>query len=156
MKHSYVSGFNYYDQTLVIIRGLPGSGKSTLANKLNEQNDYVHIETDMWWYRNANKEYKFDFEKLNHAHRWAQQTVEAFLASERSVIISNTNLTFKDIQPYVHFAHLIGASIDVYSMDRDVNYGSIHGVPKEVMERMYNKMEDHDIIVEKIRAYKST
>ena len=152
MKHSVVNGI--FTQSLIIIRGLPGSGKSTLAASLNKQRDYIHIEADMWWHRNAECEYKFDFEQLSYAHRWAQQSVEAFLADGNNVMVSNTNLLFKEAKPYVHFAKLIGATIEVYTMDKDINYGNIHTVPEEVMNRMYNKMVDHDIFMEQVIAYR--
>jgi predicted kinase len=154
MKHSELTGCNY-EQSLIIIRGLPGSGKSTLASKLLQQKPgAIHIETDMWWYRNADKEYRFNMELLNQAHRWAQQTAEAFMSADKEVIVSNTNLTFKEAKPYIHFASLLGINIQVYTTDRDVNYGNIHGVPKEVMERMYHKMESHETFMDKVYGYR--
>lgn len=135
---------------LVIMRGLPGSGKSTFARNLT---DIIVIEADMWWYRNPQRDYQFDMTLLSRAHRWARQTVEAFLANGQGVAIANTNLTFSEAKDYVGFAKALGCPITVYTMDRDVNYGSLHNVPKEVMERMYKKMESHETFMEKARAY---
>lgn len=148
METSYILGT--IDTDLVIVRGLPGSGKSTYAKTFE---DTIIIEADMWWYRNKNLEYQFDIEKLHEAHRWALQTVEALLASGQDVAIVNTNLAFKEAKGYIKFAKSIGCNIRVHTTNKEVNYGSIHGVPSEVMNRMYNKMEDHSTFVEKIREY---
>jgi predicted kinase len=139
--------------TLVIVRGLPGSGKSTLARDFKADESLL-IEADMYWYRNPERTYNFEMEHLSRAHRWCLQTAEAFLVQDRDVVVANTNLTFADAKPYVDFAKRLGTTnIVVYSTLKEVNYGSIHNVPAEVMERMYNKMESHDSFMEKLRAY---
>ena len=152
MKESTLTGINY-EQSLVIIRGLPGSGKSPLARKLNLHRQYIHVEADMWWHRNEARTYDFNRELLPHAHRWSKQTVESFLAVGHDVIVSNTNLTFKEAQDYVHFAKLLYLNIVVYTMDLDVNYGSVHGVPEDVLKAMRGRMESHETFMEKVRAY---
>lgn len=152
MKETEIVGTNY-EQTLVIIRGLPGSGKSTLATKLNKDRQYIHVESDMWWHRNEERKYDFARDNLQYAHRWCRQTVESFLAVGKDVIVSNTNLTFKEAKDYVHFAKLLDINIRVYTMDRGINYGSIHDVPGEVLVAMYDRMEDHVKFMEKVREY---
>jgi predicted kinase len=148
MKYSVIPGSG--DAELIVVRGLPGSGKSSFAKTLT---DTLVIESDMWWYRNPQLEYQFDFDLLSRAHRWALQSAEAFLADGRCVAVANTNLTFREAKGYVAFAKAIGCPISVYTMDKGVNYGSIHGVPKEVMVRMHNKMESHEVFMEKAIAY---
>lgn len=141
-------------RTLIIIRGLPGAGKSTLASVLmNDTKRYVHLETDMYWYRNPNREYNFVFEELNRAHRWCLQTAEAFMANGLNIIQSNTNLVYSEVKNYVEFAKACEMHIMVYTLNKDKNFGSIHNVPKEVMDRMYNKMESHETFMEKLRAH---
>lgn len=135
---------------LIIVRGLPGSGKSTFARNLT---DIMVVEADMWWYRNPKLEYQFDMELLRRAHRWSLQTAEAFLANGQGVAVANTNLTFKEAKDYIGFAKAIGVPITVYTMDREVNHGSIHNVPSDVMKRMYDRMETHEIFMEKVSAY---
>jgi len=154
-EFDYISG-NTNSQSLILIRGLPGSGKTTLAKQLIfNGKGAIHLETDMYWYRNPGRTYNFVFEELSRAHRWCLQTAEAFMANGLSVIQSNTNLVYSEVKNYVEFAKDMGMHIIVYSKDKDTNYGSIHNVPKEVMERMYNKMESHDVFMEKLRAHYS-
>jgi predicted kinase len=154
VKTDLLNGDIGNDLMLAIIRGLPGSGKSTIAKRLYGHNHQtVILETDMYWYRNADRKYEFEFEHLNRAHRWCLQTAEAFLAQDRNVVIANTNLTFSEVKHYVDFAKRLGAHIFVHTLSKDINHGSIHGVPPEVMERMYNKIEEHELFMEKVRAH---
>lgn len=146
-KYGYIVGKKGAGD-LIIVRGLPGSGKSTLARSLV---DTIVIESDMWWYRNPQLEYQFDFELLNRAHRWALQTAEAFLADGQCVCVANTNLTFQEAKRYIGFAKALDCPISIHTMEN--NFGSIHGVPEEVMERMRAKMETHEIFMEKALAY---
>lgn len=143
------------DGCLILIRGIPGSGKSTLAKDLARANRCIHIEADMYWYRNADRSYNFEFENLSRAHRWCLQTAEAFLAQDETVIVSNTNLSYQDAKPYIRFAKLLNKDIAVFSM-LDNGYGSIHGVPEDVMAKMRARYEPHEEFMEKVIAYRPT
>lgn len=123
------------DNMLVIIRGLPGSGKSTLAR--NEFYTYVHLEADM--YHMVAGEYKFVGDRVHLAHKWCQETCRIFLNSGLSVVVSNTFTTLKEIQPYADMAQELGIPMHVYRMTE--NYGSIHNVPVDVIEKMKNRFQ---------------
>lgn len=122
---------------LRLIRGLPGSGKSTFARGTG----LLHYEADMFFIQ-PDGEYKFNPGLIKQAHEWCQNSVRCALYARRSVIVSNTFTTLKEMQPYIEFAKKCEADLKVYRMTG--NYGSIHNVPDETIERMRNRFEDYE------------
>lgn len=133
--------------TLTLIRGLPGSGKSTHARSLIDGWHFaysahrpqvpIHLEADMYFTRNG--EYKFDGDMLKYAHSACLDACDALLALNRSVIVSNTFTTIKELQPYVHLME--GEEEHLRIIEMKGSYGSIHNVPEEAMQRMRNRWE---------------
>lgn len=133
---------------LIIIRGIPGSGKTTYAKKLQEllKTDPVHLESDMFFMKDG--EYCFDFKFLGDAHKWCQSTAALSLFNGIDVIVSNTFIKYKEIKPYYEMALKYNADFEIFNMAG--NYGSVHGVPEEVMERMksnFNPITTKEYIV---------
>ena len=123
---------------LIIVRGLPGSGKSTFAQTFPFT---VHLEADMFFLNDVG-EYKFDSQLLGRAHTWCQETTKILLRSGNSVIVSNTFTTMKEINPYLDIAKNIkGCTVEVYRTTK--NYGSVHNVPKEAIQRMADRFVDY-------------
>lgn len=120
---------------LTIIRGLPGSGKSTLAKKI----DAIHFEADMYFV-NYKGEYKFNPSKIKLAHKWCQKEVELTLAGGESVVVSNTFTQRWEMQPYLDMAKKLGAEVEAIKCTGD--YGNIHGVPEDAIQRMRDRWED--------------
>lgn len=127
--------------TLVLIRGLPGSGKSTLAKRYVSY-DSVHLEADMYMMQGRGREqkYVFDKSKLGAAHSWCQDTTRIFLQNNYDVYVSNTFTTLKEIAPYQQIAREVGATMDIWRLTTD--FGSIHNVPEETIQRMKDRFED--------------
>jgi adenylate kinase family enzyme len=126
---------------LILIRGLPGSGKSTLAKKImNDSSMYnvqfVHLEADMYFINNG--VYTFDREKIHEAHRWCFRSAEILLDNGQNVIVSNTFTTLKEIQPYID---LEKNKEDLRIIHCDKNYGNIHNVPDETLQKMKDRFE---------------
>ncbi len=119
---------------LYIIRGLPGSGKSTLA-KMMLVNGLIdaYFEADMYFMENG--EYKFEPTKLHLAHKWCLNEVHAALLNHKNVAVSNTFVTKKEMRPYT----ILGFETEIIECTE--NYGSIHNVPQETIERMKAKWE---------------
>lgn len=119
---------------LTLIRGLPGSGKSTLARKLAMETGAMHLETDMFF--EVNGEYVFDHTKLKEAHEWCQAVCKAALDMGRKVIVSNTFV--KKWEMVAYLTMYPEATIMVATGD----YGNVHSVPVEVLERMRASWEE--------------
>lgn len=119
---------------LIIIRGLPGSGKSTLANLFCINNkDMIHLEADQY-FLTPDGEYQYDFNLIGRAHNWCQSSTAEYLSNGRSVVVSNTFTTGKELRPYFEIALDNKILPDVILMQND--YGNIHNVPPEVLEKM--------------------
>ena len=127
---------------LVLIRGIPGSGKSTTARKMKEKNpEYVHIEADMFFMRYG--EYRFQPERLREAHAWCQSYAEIELKLGRTVIVSNTFTTIKELRPYFEIARRVLGKYPVVHTCHG-KFENVHGVPPEKIKQMSDRFA-HDI-----------
>lgn len=150
--------------TLYLIRGLPGSGKSTLAKRLVGRDSF--FEADQYFTDPVTGDYKFDPFKLRIAHQdCLLQTIDAMrsryreeffgetdrdgndvyrnvLHDLRPVAVSNTFSQIWEMEPYMdlvkreEFADWVVCVIECQN-----NFGSVHGVPTEAIERMRNRWE---------------
>jgi predicted kinase len=123
---------------LIIIRGLPGSGKTTLASVIATDNNFEHYEADMFFI-DVNGKYKFDRSNIRQAHEWCQTSTKHALAEGKSVIVSNTFTTVKELKPYFQMAKTVGITPTVYICQND--WGSIHGVPEDTMIAMKSRFQ---------------
>ena len=130
---------------MIIVRGVPGSGKSTYAKKLYDSltssgHKVKHFESDSFWI-NAYGEYNFNPMLLDTAHRTCFNNTFFALAGDADfVIVSNTFTREGDLMEYIDKARKLGIHVTVYRMDN--NFGSIHGVPEETMEKMRRNFFD--------------
>lgn len=128
---------------LVLIRGIPGSGKSTFAKYLQTDvylNRAIHLEADMY-FTDYDGSYHWDVKKIKEAHSWCQNTAEIMMNQHINVIVSNTFTKIWEMQSYINYARMIGIEYIVYRMTS--NYGSIHNVPEDVIDRMKISFEDY-------------
>lgn len=133
---------------LIFVRGLPGSGKSTFArNMIANDSNMVKFEADDSFY-DDNGNYNFDPSKLWAAHKICQHWVKVNLADGKDVIVSNTSTVFKEIENYVIYAKRNEHPIEVHTMLTE--YGSIHNVPEETMQKMRDRFQSHEYILERI------
>jgi predicted kinase len=125
--------------SMILIRGLPGSGKSTIARALWQSNSNMrHFEADMYHMKNG--VYIFDTDKIKEAHKWCQDSTAEALSEGDSVVVSNTFTQMWEMKPYIDLANKFGASLQI--IECRGNFGNIHGVPKEVIEKMKNRWEE--------------
>ena len=130
---------------LVLIRGLPGSGKSTMAKKF-AASGYEHFEADQY-FENEDGSYAFDRRGLHRAHHQCLTKASWCLADGKPCVVSNTFTTFEEIEPYLQAAEAAGARVFIYECDDD--FGSIHDVPRTVIENMRKRWEPLDSISRK-------
>ncbi len=131
------------NQKMILIRGVPGSGKSTLAKMLVDQDaDLVHCEADMFMV-NKKGRYTYDPTRLKEVHAKCFDMAEDALKDGKSVVVSNTFVRMWEIKPYLSLATRYGAQVEVVALNG--GFESIHGVPKDVINRMIQSWEDLDI-----------
>lgn len=120
--------------TLILIRGLPGSGKSTMARQYHA----LHLEADMYHVKDG--KYLFDGSKTKLSHEWCQKTCFDAMDNGMDVVVSNTFTQKWEMQPYFDYAKKTGHELVVITTTGA--YGSIHGVPAEVVEKMSKRWEE--------------
>jgi len=120
---------------LVLIRGLPGSGKSTLAKSLCDGNS-TYYEADMYFV-DADGNYNYDQSWISAAHSWCQHVTHIRLHNGYNTIVSNTFTTIKELRPYFELALKYGILPTVILCQNQ--FGNIHDVPQEALDRMKNR-----------------
>lgn len=130
---------------LIVFRGLPGAGKSTMARRM--QRHYIDTglttalyEADMYFI-DKDGNYKFDGRMLPHAHAWCRNRVLDALGNCDVVIVANTNLSFDEMNDWKLMADNLGARMEVFHLK--TQYGNVHGVPAETLERMKSREVDY-------------
>ena len=121
---------------LTLIRGLPGSGKSTMARKIAIETGALHVEADMW----VDYSQPYTPEAARRAHAICQPHARHALVFGGSAVVSNTFTQRWEMQPYLDMAHKCGAQVEIITAMGD--YGSIHGVPDDVIAAMRERWEE--------------
>ncbi|KAJ8342630.1 hypothetical protein SKAU_G00325580 [Synaphobranchus kaupii] len=145
---------------LIIMRGLPGSGKSELARDIMEDygNSGEILSTDDYFI-DEDGDYNFEYSQLKMAHKWNQKRAEDEMSMEvHPIIIDNTNITCRDMKPYVEMGLEYGYYIkfettpDTFGRTIDeLHARAAHsGIPKSVMKRMRKNFEQVDSIYDVI------
>lgn len=150
------------EKNLYLTHALPGSGKTILAECIcdlqKDKYDACNFSTDDYFGDNGT--YIFNREKLGVAHLWNQNRARFAIDSGIScVIISNTNLTAKEVRPYLEMGAGVGYNVWCIEPIREGNDDleklferNIHGVPMESLVRMKNRMQPTQEFCEKCRA----
>lgn len=126
-------------KNLYLIRGLPGSGKSTLAIRM-QNFGMVHacFEADQF-FMTVGGEYNFDPKLLKEAHKSCQDKTYQLMLAGYDVAVSNTFTQKWEMKPYLDMAEKLGYTVAVITCEGD--YGSIHNVPEEAIQRMKDRWE---------------
>lgn len=129
---------NVNEKELILVRGAPGSGKSTLALLISREFGYDIHENDSF-FTNKNGEYNFDINFHQHAKDVCFEKTCESLDLDRSVVVSNTFTTIKEMEPYLEFAKKRMINVNVIEMD--LQYDNVHSVPDFVVKDKIEKFE---------------
>jgi len=116
--------------------GLPGSGKSTLAHKIG----CVVYEADMFFMREG--VYQYDVKLINEAHELCFSNFKQCVYDNIDVAEANTFITRWERKKYLEFAQKYNCNIHL--MEVKTEYGSVHNVPDNVIDRMRRKYQPFD------------
>lgn len=134
-----------------LIRGLPGSGKSTLAKKIQStfNPSAAWYEADQY-FTDKDGNYNWESSRLCDAHEWCEDSVLRALQQGRHTIVSNVFARYLGIVTY--FWALRGENIIVNPIIIDCvgDFGSIHGVPEDVLKGMRERYESQEVIKDKL------
>ena len=115
---------------LTIVRGLPGAGKSTYAKTVKA----MHFESDMFFEDHLGK-YEYNRNLIGAAHDWCYGHVVKCLMYGFDVVVSNTFCAEWEMEKYLNLPNLM-PEVELHVVELHTQYGSIHGVPDEAVERM--------------------
>lgn len=134
--------FLFRGQRIILIRGLPGSCKSTLAASLVNEAEargvhISHYENDMYHYIDG--VYRFDPDRQWDAVQWCKERTLEDILLGKTVIVSNVFGSLRTYNQYVNLANCLG--INRTTLHCVSQRGTVHDVPKHVMESMAKSFE---------------
>ncbi|MDA9674354.1 ATP-binding protein [Alphaproteobacteria bacterium] len=120
---------------LYAFRGLPGSGKTSFAKSLNLK----FFEADHYFEKFNNN--KYDFKLLKKAHQYCYQSVKEELKNGKSVIVSNTMTSQKEVKEYQDLAKKLNVKFVSVILENRHNGKSLHNVPTSSIEKMKKRFD---------------
>ena len=135
---------------VIIMRGLPGSGKSYVADRINLNEDQPDSVTTIvsadHFHTDENGDYNYDPANAGDAHAQCfERFVIALENADDLVIVDNTNTLLLEIAPYVAFARLNDAETEIIHVMCPIRVAydrNTHGVPFDIIEKMWARTED--------------
>jgi len=128
-----------FKPTLYLIRGVSGAGKSTFAENL-WQSGVVHrvFEADDWFYAKDGL-YQFDASQLKIAHATCQANTTFLLKEGKSVAVSNTSTTEKEVAVYQQIAKECNAKFVSLIVENRNETKNVHNVPEDKIQQMKDR-----------------
>ena len=104
---------------------------------MGRETGYALVEADQYFER-PDGAYSFNPAELSRAHAWCLATTRKILWQGFDVVVCNTFSRVWEMQPYLD---LEDCEIEVRTASGD--YGSVHNVPKDAIDRMRNRWEPY-------------
>ena len=124
--------------TLYVLRGLPGSGKSSCAHALSKELKCAMVEADDTMDLLCTLGTPYDRKYVGCAHWLCQQRCMEALESNSNIVVSNTNISLKEINIYLAIAKKYGVPLILIETMGD--YNSTHDIPKDTMTSMITNL----------------
>jgi len=137
---------------VVILRGHSGAGKSSaaaeLVKRLPEGKTSWICSADRYFI-DLDGEYKFDFNKLQEAHKHCFASFVTAIDNRYDlIIVDNTNTRLVELSPYVAYANINMIfpqdTLEIIRLNCSLSLAearNIHGVPRGSIENMKKRME---------------
>jgi len=136
---------------LIILRGPSGSGKSTAARKLLYERSFdtsprsAMFEADSFFMKDG--KYEFDANKLPQAHAQCQKGVsDCMMIGMEMIVVSNTNMRSRDMEPYFMLANQHGYEVEVYRTPDPWDAKlfasrNVHGLTEAMIQRQIDRYQ---------------
>lgn len=140
-------------KTLVLMRGPSGCGKSTYAEKLKAEKGGVIFSTDDFFMIEG--KYQFNISKLGEYHnKNRERTLCAMKDGVETIIIDNTNINVRDMEPYFRMASQYEYEIQLIQMGVDFPAVSLAELVERQKQRAgIGKELDRSIVERMFTAY---
>ena len=119
---------------VIVLSAVSGTGKSTYAKSLaglHREGSVCIVSTDTYFL--VDGEYRYDPTKISEAHAQCfKEFLGALWLGHALVIVDNTNLSQREISPYMLGAAALGYEAEIHTLrSRDPRIGlrNLHGVP---------------------------
>ena len=130
------------NKVLYLMRGIPGSGKSTIAGMIADATNGIICSTDDFWY-DEDGVYNFNIAQIGIAHVQNQIKVdELMIAGHESIIVDNTNVDQKSMQPYIDMAARYGYVVQMIQVSASFEV---------CFKRNYARSEDRQVPIDIIK-----
>lgn len=128
---------------ITIIRGLPGTGKSTYASDLALEAGSLFIEADMLRVRDGR--YKFDMDELGACISTSNSIMRKAAKLGADVIVAGVFSKARHVDEVIKQCQRVapGGRVEVRVIRLCKDWGTIHPMPKHVIERMSSQFEDY-------------
>ena len=142
-EKKYINGPNPF---MLLLSGAPGSGKSSFAKEIAKRVAEVIICCADDYFTKMNL--TFSPQKLSEAHKWCQDKALTAMKKGLSVIIANTNTSYKEMFPYIamkhfgKFPHEIHYELMPETNPQLLTYTTIHGVEKDKIGEMVRRLQN--------------
>lgn len=123
--------------TLYLVRGISGAGKSTFAQDLAAGRGITCCEADQYFM--SDDVYDFDPAELPSAHADCQYRTKLELMLGKSVVVSNTSTTEKEVKVYHNIAKECNANFVSLIVENRSGTMSVHDVPPEVLKKQKDR-----------------
>lgn len=127
-----------------ILRSIPGAGKTTIAEEIcaNVHSSVICCADDYFTDQDTG-EYNWVASEIGKAHMWCQSLFKENLEDGTEIIVvSNTNVTTKDVNTYRKVALEYGYRVFVLTVENWHEGKDVHNVPDEVKVSMREKLKN--------------